>query len=325
MHVLIADDDLVAGNLLKRTLERWEYEVQWVRDGDAAWEVMQRPDAPRLAILDWMMPGLEGPEICRRVRERSCEEYIYIILLTSMGAKDQLVEGIESGADDYIIKPFNPHELQVRLRGGRRIVDLQTQLIAAREEMRQQAPHDMLTGVWNRAAIFDILSRAANRVYREQGALSVVMADLDHFKQVNDTYGHQAGDVVLREAVNRVAGVLRPYDSLGRYGGEEFMAVLPGCQGDEARMVAERVREAIAAHPIVAGDERLAVTVSLGLSCCAAPAEPVDIDALVKDADEALYAAKGAGRNRVVMAGDPGLSVPIQRAMQDAPQEVSVS
>src|SRR5262245_24684564 len=189
-----------------------------------------------------MMPEMDGVEVCGKVRERTNSPYVYILLLSAKSQREDLVKGMESGADDYITKPFDANELKVRLRAGRRILDLQTQLMNAQEALRDQASRDPLTGIWNRTAIFDAVHRELVRADREGTQLAVVMMDIDHFKQLNDTHGHQAGDAVLREFTRRIAASLRPYDSVGRYGGEEFLVALPGCDQDSAVRHAERLR-----------------------------------------------------------------------------------
>jgi len=245
MRVLIADDSAVSRHLLEGTLRRWKYEVSVACDGSEAWAMLEQPDAPALAILDWMMPGLTGLDICRLVRKQNREPYTYILLLTSKSLKEDVVEGLEAGADDYVTKPFDQNELNVRLRAGRRIVELQAELLKAREELREQATHDSLTRIWNRPAILEILRREMGRASREAVPLSVVMVDLDHFKVINDTHGHVAGDAVLREAVRRMHASMRSYDAAGRYGGEEFLIVLPRCDRDSSCKQAERLRAEI--------------------------------------------------------------------------------
>jgi diguanylate cyclase (GGDEF)-like protein len=196
-----------------------------------------------LAILDWMMPGLDGVEVCRKVRQAGGAPYVYLIMLTGRAERRDVVQGMGAGADDYLSKPFDEQELRVRLRAGRRIVDLQ-------EALRTLATRDALTGTWNRRAILEILRRELARGAREGTPVGVVLADLDHFKRVNDTLGHLTGDAVLSEAARRIGAALRPYDALGRYGGEEFLIVLPGCDPEGASQVAERVRGRVAEAPV---------------------------------------------------------------------------
>jgi len=309
MRVLIAEDENTSRRLLASTLEKWNYEVEAVSNGAEAWKALQREDAPRLAILDWMMPVMTGPAVCREVRNRAGEPYTYILLLTARNDKQDLIEGLESGADDYITKPFDKQELEVRLRAGRRILELQAELVAAREALREQATRDPLTCLWNRYSILDILNRELQRSQRERISLSVVMADLDHFKQINDTWGHLAGDAVLREAARRMQLSLRNYDAVGRYGGEEFLVVLPGVELPEAESLAERLRTAVGADPVPVGAASVAATISLGV--ITAPAGCVMAETLIHAADEALYRAKALGRNRVERAD---LSAPEQTA-----------
>jgi two-component system, cell cycle response regulator len=301
VKVLIAEDDMVSCRLLEATLTRWGYAVVVTRDGAAAWEVLQGVDAPPLAILDWMMPGMDGVEVCRRVRQRGQEPYIYLLLLTTKGRKENIIEGLDAGADDYLTKPFNPHELQVRLRTGKRIVTLQAELIEARERLRIQATHDPLTGVWNRRAILEMLGNELARSRREGLAVAVAIADLDYFKRINDTYGHVVGDAALCEAVNRMRALLRPYDAIGRYGGEEFLMVLPGCTSQDAFRLAERLRVGIGQDPVEIHGGKVNVTSSLGVAASDAIAL-LDATALIKAADTALYRAKAGGRNRVELA-----------------------
>ncbi len=182
LKILIADDSIVSRHLLEATLRKWGYDVVVACDGGEALEALQRDDTPQLAILDWMMPGLTGPEVCRKIRQRAHEPYTYILLLTSKSQKEDLIEGMEAGADDYITKPFDQHELQVRLRAGTRLVDMQAELLAAREALREQATRDSLTHLWNRNSILEILDRELSRSLRESGPIGVVIVDLDHFK-----------------------------------------------------------------------------------------------------------------------------------------------
>jgi two-component system, cell cycle response regulator len=301
MRILIADDSIVSRHLLDATLRKWGYEVVVACDGMEAWNFLQAEDAPKIAILDWVMPGLTGPEVCRRVREHAQdkESYTYIILLTSKGLREDLIEGMESGADDYLTKPFDQHELKVRLRAGTRIIDLQRELVAAREALREQATKDFLTRIWNRSSILDIFQRELSRGARENRSVGVVLADLDHFKTVNDTYGHFAGDAVLREFARRVQSVTRSYDAVGRYGGEEFLVILPGCDSTCTANQAERMRASLANEAMSIGDTPQQITCSFGATCWCPGMDPSSED-LIRIADNALYLAKGQGRDRVV-------------------------
>jgi diguanylate cyclase (GGDEF)-like protein len=306
MRILIADDSLVSRHLLEATLRKWGYQVIVACDGSEAWNILRGDDPPRLAILDWVMPGISGPEVCKRVREnaRNAESantnYTYIMLLTSKSQREDLIEGMEAGADDYITKPFDQHELKVRLRAGSRVIDLQRELVAAREELREQATKDFLTRIWNRSSILDILQRELVRGGRERRPVGVVLADLDHFKQVNDSFGHFAGDAVLREFTRRVSTAMRPYDSIGRYGGEEFLVVLPGCDDLCTASQAERMRVAVAQDPMVIDDQNHSLTASFGAACYR-PKSHLTPEQLIRIADDALYEAKHQGRNRIVV------------------------
>lgn len=297
MRVLIADDENVSRRVLEKMLEKWDYEVVSACDGVEAWRLLQQVDAPQLAILDWMMPGMTGPEVCAEVRRRGQEPYTYLLLLTARSQKKDLVEGLEAGADDYIVKPFDAPELKARLRTGRRILDLQAELVTAREALRVQATRDPLTCLWNRYSILDILGRELNRAAREGTGLGLVMADLDHFKKINDTHGHLAGDAVLREAARRMQASVRNYDAVGRYGGEEFLIVLPGSCESSALLLAERLRETICAQSISFAEGSLRLTISLGVTGWCRGGNPT-AEMLIGAADEGLYRAKSLGRNR---------------------------
>lgn len=301
MKVLIAEDEPTSRWMLENTLVRWAYEVIPARDGEEALAALQEPDAPVIAILDWMMPGLDGIEVCRRVREQAREPYVYIILLTVRGDKAGPLEGMEAGADDFLGKPFDEEELRARLRAGERILDLHAEVAAAREALRIQANRDTLTGVLNRRTILEILTRELARSRREGSPLSVAIADLDRFKAVNDQHGHAGGDAVLRQAASRMAASLRPYDALGRWGGEEFLVVLPGCDARAAAVTAERLRARLGAEPIDAGGHAITVTCSLGVATLE-PGGGEDERSLLSAADAALYRAKENGRDRVEVA-----------------------
>jgi two-component system cell cycle response regulator len=298
MKVLVADDSPTMRRLLHSTLEEWGYEVVQAHDGEQALEILSEDDPPPIAILDWVMPKITGPELCNQVRSRKSRTYTYILLLTSKAQHQDLIEGMGAGADDYIIKPFDRPEMEVRLRAGRRIVDLQTELMQMQEALREQATRDSLTHCWNRFSLFDILTREIHRCCREQRSLGVVMLDLDHFKGVNDTYGHVCGDEVLKQVVKRVEGAMRSYDAIGRYGGEEFICVLSGCGEKCVNSNAERIRAAVEASPVEWMQHQVKITSSFG-AAAGIPSAGLTPDQLIRVADEALYQSKRAGRNRV--------------------------
>lgn len=301
MKALVADDDPVARRLLQSLLRKWGYEVIVAQDGAEAWQALQAEHSPRLALLDWMMPGKDGVEVCREARKRVAQPYVYMLLLTSKDNKRDVIDGLESGADDYLTKPFHPEELEARIRVGRRILDLEDNLVAAREALQFKATHDALTGLWNRAAILDILSRELPRALREGGSLGVLLADLDHFKLVNDTHGHLTGDEVLRETARRLTGAVRVYDAVGRYGGEEFLILIPGCDATATRDRAEHLRGALGNRPFENAGSEIRLTLSVGAVSSGEWREAAP-DALLRAADAALYRAKSAGRDRVEMA-----------------------
>ena len=309
MKMLVAEDDPLTRRMLGTVLAGSGYEVVLARDGQEALRVLRGPEAPQLAILDWMMPILDGTQVCRKVRKGPQQPYLYLVILTSRDEKQDVVEGLEAGADDYLIKPFDAHELKARLRAGCRILELQNQLIAAREALREQATRDPLTGLWNRAAILDLLQRELSQAERDGSSVGVVLADLDRFKQVNDTYGHLAGDAVLRETARRMCDALRSHDLVGRYGGEEFLLVLPGCDLEKTHALAERLRRCVAETALELPEGSVAVTISLGLTA-SDPRAPSEATPLLRLADTALYQAKRSGRNRV--AAGPVDAVPLQ-------------
>ncbi|MFH1741978.1 MAG: diguanylate cyclase [bacterium] len=299
--ILLAEDDLVCQKLIRNMLERFGYDVETAGDGKEAFERIRESDI-RLLITDWTMPEMEGPDLCRRIREEIRDRYVFIILLTARSDKSDLISGIEAGADDYLVKPFEPDELRVRLRAGERIITLERDLHEAQKRLTTLAYHDSLTGLLNRRALFERLSEEMERARRlEHSPLSVIIFDIDHFKNINDTHGHIVGDKVLAAVANRAKSMCRSYDVLGRYGGEEFLFVLPGADLAAGEFVAERVRRALESEPVVTDPEPIRLTASFGVGQFS-PDLHSNPDSILRPADEALYRAKREGRNRVCVS-----------------------
>jgi two-component system cell cycle response regulator len=299
MQVLLVEDSAVYRQLIGGHLKSWGFEVTMAETGAEASRILEQPEAPKLVLLDGILPDIEGNELCGRIRAAgSADHYVYVILLTGKEGRQNMLDALEAGADDYLRKPFDEAELKGRLLVGKRIVDLQNELVVARESMREAATRDSLTGLLNRAEIFSLLERELERSRRERKPLSVILADIDHFKRVNDTGGHLFGDEALREIARRMQSRLRPYDGVGRYGGEEFLLVLPSCDLEGAIERANELRELVAGTDVASGGAKKTITMSLGVAVseCLGLKE---VEALIGRADAALYLAKKKGRNRV--------------------------
>lgn len=295
MKLLVADDSNIYQRILQSLLESWGYEVALASDGHEAQRILEGEDAPRLAILDCVMPGLSGLDLCEFIRHRK-QSYVYTILLSANGEQSDVIRGFELGADDYLCKPFQEFELRARLKVGERIIQAHDELIEARDALKFEATHDSLVGLMNRRAIMNLLGKELNRAKRLHTPLSVFLVDLDHFKRVNDTHGHLIGDDVLRATAGRISSAVREYDHVGRFGGEEFLVVLPDCNAELAQQVAERVRQRVFEEPVVTAPVEVDVTTSIGISQSQSGQEVCD---LLHQADLALYRAKHNGRNRV--------------------------
>jgi len=293
LSILIADDSVFFRQLLIQTLSGWGYDVVSAGNGHEAWEILQREDAPRLAILDWVMPGLNGLEVCRMVSGRTGTPYIYLILLTGKNNKEDIVAGLEAGADDYITKPFHEEELRCRVKIGERIIRLESKI-------SWLAATDPLTGVLNRRAFMERMEGEMQRSKRNNEPFSVILVDIDHFKGINDTYGHLLGDAVLQKFAAHLSSLLRSYEVIGRYGGEEFVICLPGASEKQAIRVAERLRSSLVdlEFDVSVNQEAVPVTASFGVAGTAVITEGTG-DMLLAKADQALYQAKREGRNRV--------------------------
>ncbi len=303
MKILIAEDENISRRRLEKLLEDLNYQVMSCKDGLAAWEVIQSGNAPNILILDWMMPGLDGVEICRRVRALDQEPYTYILLLTSKDKTEDVIEGMEAGADDYITKPFNNQEFKVRLRAGRRITELNEELIRMRNILQKQATCDELTGLYNRRFLREILEKEFYHATRYQTDLSCILFDIDFFKKINDTFGHTFGDLVLQGVSSTLRKVIRKGDILFRHGGEEFIILLPNTDIDGAMIVAEKIRSTCEAQTHNDGINVTTVTVSLGVASTNLH-HPSHGKKLVELADRALYQAKVEGRNRAKVYED---------------------
>lgn len=301
MRILIADDEVVSRRLLEKTLQNAGYQVLAVQNGSAAVEELCKPDGPRLALLDWEMPELDGPAVCREVRKKSEPGYVYMILLTSKGLKTDVVAGLESGADDYLTKPFDAEELKARMRTGQRILHLEGRLVEAREHMRFQATHDALTSLLNRGVIMELLGREISRSRRERVPTAIMLCDVDHFKEINDSHGHLVGDEVLREVARRLLASVRSYDYIGRYGGEEFLVILNNCDALSAPGRAEEMRKAVSDVPVQTAAGLFTVTTSTGVHQTENWGFR-SVETLLHEVDGALYAAKAAGRNCIRFA-----------------------
>jgi diguanylate cyclase (GGDEF)-like protein len=297
MRILIAEDDFTSRTVLAGVLKKSGYEVTDTVNGAEAWEALQQSDAPALVILDWMMPEMDGLEVLRRVRVLQTDRPPYIIMLTAKGEKADIIAGLDTGANDYLAKPFDSGELRARVEVGRRLVEMQDALIKSKEILAHQATHDPLTGLLNRRAILDRLHKELARAGRLGDVLAVGMFDIDHFKQVNDTYGHQAGDDVLCGLAQILRENNREYDSVGRMGGEEFLIITPMKAGTNWLSVFGRLCAKIAESYITTRSGVLSITVSIGVVC--ADAETT-VDEILEAADKAMYRAKNEGRNRII-------------------------
>jgi diguanylate cyclase (GGDEF)-like protein len=301
VKVLVADDD--PGSLLvaKAAVDRSGHECLTAADGDEAW-AMFLEHQPDVVVTDWMMPGRDGPALCRAIRARETDLYTYIVLLTSQGSRDDVLAGLQSGADDYVTKPLDPFVLHTRLLVAKRVTTLHADLAHYRKILSQQARTDPLTGLNNRLKLTEDLTQLHVRSRRYEEQYCIAMCDVDNFKSYNDIYGHQAGDQALQAVGAALADVARSSDGVYRYGGEEFLLILPNQSPHGAKNLLERALRAVQALNIThSGDPTGQLTLSAGISAFT-PGHHTDADTVLGDADAALYTAKAAGRNRVALA-----------------------
>ena len=295
--VLVADDSAVYRKLVEHSLSEENCSVLFASRGLEAIEMFER-ERPQLVITDWTMPDLSGLELCQRIRSAAQSPYTYIIIVTGHSDKDKVVEGLSSGADDYITKPFHRDELQARVRVGRRLLDLHRQIEDKNRLLEELALTDALTGLPNRRAIEEWAGRQLSGAARHGFSFWVVMIDLDHFKKVNDTYGHDAGDTVLKGFAEILKANTRLSNIAGRVGGEEFLQVLTHADERAVKIVVERVREQFEAEKFCFDGATRFFTASFGVTgFCGNTAPP--FSELAGRADAALYRAKHLGRNRI--------------------------
>lgn len=314
MKILIVDDDAFSRKLLERSLKSSGHEVCAADSGENGLAALENDPNVTLLITDWIMPGMDGIELCRRARQLSRSHYLPVLLLTSRSDKEDLIQALNAGADAFLSKPLNLAELEAHLRVAGRILNLEEQLAAelanlqaahlklaeAHERIQQIAHTDELTQIPNRRSVMGVLEKEVERARRYSHSLSVAIFDIDHFKRVNDTHGHLAGDEVLREFARRIAGAVRSTDSIGRYGGEEFIAVLTETALPNAIVFAERVRAVVESTPFRVGQEEAQVNLKLTVSGGVSEYVPGEtLELLVGRADDGLYRAKSEGRNRV--------------------------
>lgn len=291
MKILLAGDSYIERRKLAGYLADWGLECVSVGSGTEAVKLLEAPDAPTLAVLDQTLPGLDGIDILRRIRRAGQGNYIYTVMLTAKSQKKDRIMAMEAGADDYLSKPVDAAELRARIFVGKRILDLQ-------QSLRFAATHDFLTGLLNRTEILTALDRELSRAGRERKPTTVILGDLDNFKRVNETLGHTAGDEVLKEIARRLKLDLRPYDVVGRYGGEEFLVILPGCDLESGARRADSIRNLVGKDPVDTPFGQASATISMGVT---ASTEKRDRPAsgFLREADLSLGAAKKKGRNRV--------------------------
>lgn len=299
MDILLVDDDPTTRLALCAAAEDWGFTPLVASSGAEALATLNRENPPHLLIIDWSMPGMSGLELCTTIRQRSDGQFFYILMLTGKEGNEAVVEAMESGADDFLSKPFDPRVLKVRLAAGSRIVRLE-------QSLNQLASRDALTQCWNRRMIDELLSTAVAEAKRKQADLTLMLLDIDHFKAVNDTHGHAAGDSALKHMVGILNTNLREYDQVGRFGGEEFLVILPTTDISSAWGIAERIRSSLQFHPAqISSDTSIAMTVSIGITQLR-HRDDESLETLFGRADRALYNAKQAGRNRVVCGDSEG-------------------
>ena len=300
--ILIAEDDPVSRILLEKILVKAGYEVAIVTNGREALESFSKKFFP-IVLTDWMMPEMDGLQLCRAIRKNISTGYVFIFMVTARGSTDDMVAGLEAGADDYLTKPVNRAELIARLKTAARVLELEKSLKDANEEIRILSITDTLTRCYNRTYMDEQLPKELKRAIRYNRPISLVMIDIDHFKRVNDTYGHQAGDAVLKELVISINRSIRSdVDWVARYGGEEFLVVFPETDFEKASVLVERLRRDISQKTIQIKEKEIRITASFGVSgfTSSHSLKEISYETMISLADKSLYQAKEEGRNRVI-------------------------
>jgi diguanylate cyclase (GGDEF)-like protein len=284
---------------LAAVLKDWGFTPVLVSDGNAAWEVLQYPGAPRLALLDWNMPGINGLEVCRQVRRLKTTEPPYIILLSASDQEEDILSGLKAGADDYLAKPHDNAQLFARIEVGRRMVEMRAEMNRVKSALMYQTAHDHLTAILNRRAVLNVLDKEFTRSLREGSRLSIGFLDIDHFKKINDTFGHQVGDEVLCGLVRLIESNIRIYDCVGRYGGEKFLVITPGKKDTTEKEIYERLCRVISETEMKTSAGPVSITVSAGVAC---RKEKDTVDSLLDASAQALYRAGSQGGNKISYA-----------------------
>jgi diguanylate cyclase (GGDEF)-like protein len=299
--ILVADDDPVIRKLVEMTLKKQGHHVTTVENGQEAIGLFNENFYP-IVLTDWIMPEIDGLELCRKLSAKRSQGYVYIILLTLKDSKDDIIKGLENGADDYLIKPFDPGELIARLNTGMRILNLERSLKKANEEIRMLSITDPLTGCYNRGYLNERLPQEIRTARRYDHPLSIIMCDLDNFKGVNDAYGHLAGDVVLAAFVDSLSSSIREQvDWVARYGGEEFIIVLPHTPIENALIAAERLKKNVAKREIDINEATIRITASFGITGfkVETPEAAISFKKMIDLADNFLLLSKEQGKNKI--------------------------
>jgi two-component system cell cycle response regulator len=309
MKLLVVEDDPVTQQAIKKELESEGFEIREAHNGLDALDMI-RDDGIRMVIVDWMVPGMNGVTFCRRVRDLNLKRYVYLILLVAQSVQKEGTEGLDVG-DDYLTKPLNRFELLSRVKLGVRLLELEDKRVDLQKKLIKLVKEDPLTNLLNRRALFDELVKELSRTVRENLPLATILADVDDFKRINEDYGYVAGDKVLVEFSQRLERLCRPYDIIGRYGGQEFLIILPNTRKINATMVAERIRKAIADKPFTIDGKKVNITACFGLYHFKSLGKSADInvlehvlDDLINRTDESLSRAKAEGRDNIFVLSE---------------------